>query len=50
MNKNTIYGIGNDGKTQFLFNGKSMEAQDIGNHHFGAVANAYGFGQEFSLK
>ncbi len=41
-NKNTIYGLANDGKTQFSFNGKLMESQDIGNHHFGAVALAYG--------
>lgn len=50
VNYKTIYGLGNDGKTQFQFQGKKMEAQDIGNHHFGAVANAYGFGQEFALK
>ncbi|MBO0934102.1 DUF6443 domain-containing protein [Fibrella aquatilis] len=50
VNNKTIYGLGNDGKTQFLFEGKSMEAQDIGNHHFGAVANAYGFGEVFALK
>ena len=50
VNNKTIFGLGNDGKTQFLFKGKKMEAQDIGNHHFGAVANAYGFGQEFALK
>ncbi|MCE7060689.1 polymorphic toxin type 44 domain-containing protein [Dyadobacter sp. CY343] len=50
VNKNTIYGLGNDGQTRFLFKGKEMEAQDIGNHHFGAVANAYGFSQGFSLK
>lgn len=41
-NKKTIYGLANDGKTQFSFNGKLMESQDIGNHHFGAVALAYG--------
>jgi RHS repeat-associated protein len=50
VNNKTIYGLGNDGKTQFQFQGKKMESQDIGNHHFGAVANAYGFGQEFALK
>jgi RHS repeat-associated protein len=49
-NKKTIYGLGNDGKTRFVFQNKTMEAQDIGNHHFGAVANAYGFGETFSLK
>ncbi|NNE33297.1 MAG: hypothetical protein HKN40_13115 [Winogradskyella sp.] len=36
--KGTIYGLGNDGSTTFLFEGISMESQDIGNHHFGAVA------------
>nr|HMQ70841.1 polymorphic toxin type 44 domain-containing protein [Ignavibacteria bacterium] len=41
-NKKTIYGLANDGKTQFSFNGELMESQDIGNHHFGAVALAYG--------
>ena len=51
-NKNTIYGIGNDGETKFLFNNILMEAQDIGNHHFGAVALAYGLfpNEEFILK
>ena len=39
-NKNTIYGLGNDGKTKFEFQGKLMEAQDIGNHHFGVVVEA----------
>lgn len=50
VNKKTIFGLGNDGKTQFLFRGKSLEAQDIGNHHFGAVASAFGFPQDFALK
>lgn len=50
-NKKTIYGKGNDGKTIFLFKGKKMEAQDIGNHHFGVVAKAYGlFSEEFILR
>jgi len=40
-NKNTIYDLANDGKTQFSFNGNLMESQDIGNHHFGAVALSY---------
>lgn len=48
VNKKTIYGMGNDGVTQFLFQGQILEAQDIGNHHFGAVANAYGFPEEFA--
>lgn len=51
-NKKTIYGLGNDGKTMFNFGGEQMEAQDIGNHHFGAVALAYGWfpSEEFILK
>ena len=51
-NKNTIYGLGNDGKTIFNFDGNKMEAQDIGNHHFGAVALAYGWfpSEKFILK
>lgn len=40
--KNTIYGLGNDGQTQFLFDNQKMESQDIGNHHFGIVVLAYG--------
>jgi hypothetical protein len=46
----TIYGLGNDGKTQFEFQNTTTEAQDLGNHHFGAVANAYGFGENFFLR
>jgi hypothetical protein len=50
-NKKTIYGLANDGKTQFYFQGKTMESQDIGNHHFGAVGKAYGlFSETFMLK
>lgn len=41
-NENTIYGLANDGKTQFLFQGNLMESQDIGNYHFGAVSLSYG--------
>ena len=50
--KNSIFGLGNDGKTTFVFQGQSMESQDIGNHHFGAVAKAYGKfpSEEFILK
>ncbi|RCW20255.1 polymorphic toxin type 44 domain-containing protein [Marinilabilia salmonicolor] len=49
---NSIFGLGNDGKTTFSFQGNSMESQDIGNHHFGAVAEAYGLfpSQEFILQ
>ncbi|MFA5621067.1 MAG: polymorphic toxin type 44 domain-containing protein [Weeksellaceae bacterium] len=51
-NDSTIYGLGNDGKTQFSFQGNLMESQDIGNHHFGAVSLAYGLfpGENFILK
>ncbi len=38
----SIFGIGNDNKTKFLFQGKQMESQDIGNHHFGVVSLAIG--------
>jgi RHS repeat-associated protein len=40
VQKGTIWGLGNDGKTTFNFKGNEMESQDIGNHHFGAVAKA----------
>ncbi len=50
-NKKTIYGLGNDGKTKFSYQGRLLESQDIGNHHFGAVGKAYGFFSEtFMLK
>ena len=50
-NKEYIYGLANDGKTKLSFNGKEMESQDIGNHHFGVVTEAYGlFPEEFALK
>ncbi|WP_369012321.1 polymorphic toxin type 44 domain-containing protein [Sphingobacterium sp.] len=50
-NKGTIFGLGNDGKTQFVYQGIKIESQDIGNHHFGAVGKAYGlFLDEFMLR
>jgi RHS repeat-associated protein len=50
-NKNTIYGLANDGKTRFSFQKKEMEAQDVGNHHFGVVAKASGiFSENFILE
>ena len=50
LDKNSIFGLGNDGKTKFLFQGRLMEAQDIGNHHFGVVAKAMGiFPEKFIL-
>jgi len=49
--KNSIFGLGNDGETTFGFQGNSMESQDIGNHHFGVVSDAFGmFSEEFTLK
>jgi RHS repeat-associated protein len=57
-NSKTIFGLANimanEGEisqTQFLFEGERMEAQDIGNHHFGVVGKAYGlFTEQFMLK
>jgi len=50
-NNSTIFGLANDGSSNFSFQGNIMESQDVGNHHFGAVALAYGFFQEtFILK
>ncbi len=49
-NPHYIYGLGNDRKTQFSFNGQIMDAQDIGNHHFGVVAFSFGFDEEFALR
>ena len=48
--KNTIYGLGNDGATKFSFEGNLMESQDIGNHHFGAVAQEFGFPELTALR
>ena len=49
--KNTIFGLANDGKTQFSWNGETLESQDIGNHHFGAVGLASGlFNEKVMLK
>jgi RHS repeat-associated protein len=53
-NMKIIYGLANhykNGTTQFTFQGKNMSAQDIGNHHFGAVGKAYGlFPEKFMLQ
>lgn len=49
-NTGTIFGLGNDGKTQFLFQGNKMEAQDIGNHHYGVTGKSYGFPEDILLK
>lgn len=48
-NKDHIIGLGNDGKTTFSFEGKTMESQDFGNHHYGAVGKAYGLPSETLL-
>jgi RHS repeat-associated protein len=50
--KESIFGLGNDGRTKFSFEGEMLEAQDIGNHHFGAVALAVGLfpDEEFILR
>jgi hypothetical protein len=50
--KNSVFGLGNDGKTMFVYRGSEMESQDIGNHHFGAVAKAYApfLSEEFVLR
>jgi RHS repeat-associated protein len=52
-NTSTIFGLANlrfDNKTQFNFFNQTMTAQDIGNHHYGAVGKATGFGDEFLLQ
>ncbi|WP_461788810.1 DUF6443 domain-containing protein [Pedobacter sp.] len=47
--KKHIIGLGNDGKTTFSFEGRTMESQDFGNHHYGVVGRAYGFPKETLL-
>ena len=50
--RNTIWGyvnIGTQEKTNFSFQGQTMEAQDIGNHHFGVVGKACGLFPENTL-
>ena len=50
-NKNYIFGLGNDGKTTFNFQGKTMTSPDIGNFHFGAVGKAVNlFSETFMLE
>ena len=51
-NTHYIYGkLGDNDKLKFLFQGKMMEVQDIGNHHFGVVGKAFGlFSEEFMLR
>jgi len=48
-NMKTIYGLANHTKgltTKFNFEGKLLDAPDLGNIHFGAVGKAYGFFSE----
>jgi hypothetical protein len=41
--KGTIYGLGNSDHTKFIFQGKEVESQDLGNYHLGVWAKAKGF-------
>jgi len=51
LRNRTIWRLANDAKTTFIFKGKNMTSQDVGNFHFGAVAKAYGlFPEKFILK
>lgn len=49
-NPQTIFGLGNtkDGTT-FIFNGNTMEAQDVGNFHYGATGEATGLFPEWFM-
>lgn len=51
-NTKTIFGLAYDGETQFSFQGELMSSEDIGNHHFGAVALAVNLfpSEKFILK
>jgi hypothetical protein len=57
-NKKSIFGLANmevDGKdgngiTQFNFQGQVLEAQDIGNHHYGVVGRAMGIPENILFK
>ena len=50
-NGQTIYGKDKTNSTVFVFNGIKMEAQDVGNHHFGVVSKANIFiGEDFALR
>jgi len=52
--KESIFGLANhtEGETTtFIFENEELEAQDVGNHHFGVVGKAFGlFSEEFMLK
>lgn len=52
-NKNTIYGIANDEEnrgTFFTFGERAMDAQDVGNFHYGVVGKATGLFSEWILE
>jgi hypothetical protein len=50
-NKDYIYGLETESNTNFSYQGNDMESQDVGNHHFGVVAKAYGFfSEDFILR
>jgi hypothetical protein len=50
-NKRTIFGLGNKRTTNFIYKGEAVKSQDIGNHHFGYIAKAYGlFPEMFVLR
>ncbi|WAC14694.1 DUF6443 domain-containing protein [Dyadobacter pollutisoli] len=49
---NTIFGLVNrlGDNTKFVFEGNKMEAQDIGNHHYGVLGRAAGFNERLLLE
>ncbi|MBO4599597.1 MAG: hypothetical protein J5641_02545 [Bacteroidales bacterium] len=50
-NKKTIFGLANGSATVFLYKDSGINAQDIGNHHFGYISKAFGlFPEEFILR
>ena len=42
QNEKTIWGYPGSNSTRFIFQGNIMEAQDVGNHHFGVVLKGQG--------
>jgi RHS repeat-associated protein len=48
--KDHIIGKGYKSGSKFQFKGKEMSGEDLGNFHFGAVAKAFGFDEEYALK
>jgi RHS repeat-associated protein len=49
---NTIFGLVNrlGDNTRFVFEDNKMEAQDVGNHHYGVVGRAAGFNERLLLE